>query len=63
MKNIGMEDMSVDIDVVTSECLIGLADKMELHYDDVVEVLDGRRKLMTETLMSHVHRLKTDCLQ
>lgn len=62
MKNIGLEDMSVDIDVVTPECLIGLADKMELHYGEIVEVLDSRRQLMIETLMSHVHHLKTDCL-
>lgn len=62
MKNIGLEDMSVDIDVVTPECLIGLADKMERHYAEIIEVLDGRRELMMDTLMSHVHHLKTDCL-
>ena len=43
--------------------IIQMGNMEMITFDDVVEVLDGRRKLMTETLMSHVHRLKTDCLQ
>lgn len=57
MKNIGMEDMSVDIDVVEKKELIGIVDKMESQYDNVVNTLNQRRNLMVETLNKHISSL------
>ncbi|WP_294453607.1 polysaccharide pyruvyl transferase family protein [uncultured Bacteroides sp.] len=57
MKNIGMEDMSVDIDVVTSDELISITDRMESCYEEVVTSLNNRRDIIIETINKHLNSL------
>ena len=57
MKNIGMEDMSVDIDVVTSDELISITDKMESCYEDIMTSLNNHRNIIIETLNKHLSSL------